>query len=289
MSKFDTPRGAPQEFSLEMREKIEKLHSVTLFIVRHGETRYLERQHVMKTGKWNPDLPDLKPKGEPNLVDTAQYIGKQLDPKTHIVVFFSSPRARTLRSKEIVERQLKGMGFEVFEEDPTEELLRSGGDNSPLVGIDRELKFPVSDPNYFALLEDMQETKGNRLKEFLGAFAAMDKQFVTNMVSNIDKFHGKIPVFIAVTHGEVTHAGINPEEQYRASLLGTAFPDGRRHKLLRGKGMRLDFDLEHPGDFSLELPAEANPAYEKLAQKIHLDPSGVMTKIENKPSQPSVF
>lgn len=261
----------PQEPSLEIHEKSECPRSIQLFIVRHGETRYLERQHVKATGKWNPDLPDLTQKGESDLVDTAKEIGARLDPDQHIIVFFSSPRARTLRSKEVLEDHLRGMGFEVFEQEPVVEILRSGGDKAPLVGSNREVRFTAPDPTYDIVTEDEQETRGERLRQFLSYFAAVDKEALARTIKTSERFHGKIPIFIALTHGEVTHAGINPEDEHSASLLGTAFPDGRRHKLLRGKGMKLEFDLEHPGEFSLELPADANPSHENLVQKLHLN------------------
>lgn len=256
----------------ESREKEPKIDSVVLFVVRHGKTQYLERDNVIRTGKWKPELYDITEEAEKDLDETTENLSKELNPDKHIVVFFSSPRARALRSREQLEQRLREKGFEVLEQDPIVEILRSGGDQSPLVGKDKSLEFEASAPDYDIATEDEQETHGVRFREFLSYFTAIDKDKLVEKIKDPQsEFHGKIPVFVGVTHGEVTHAGINPRDQYEDSFLGRAFPEYKRMKLFRGKAMKLEFNLEKPGDIVLTLPAEMSPRKKEEKKKLHFD------------------
>ncbi len=274
------------EFSPESRERKNELRALTLFVVRHGETEYLERAHVMDTGRWNPGLRDLTIEGEQVVGETAEEIAAQLDPKEHILVFYSSPRARALRSQEILEGRLRAKGFEVLEQDEiTKEILRSGGDAAPLVGEGNIVQYiDGKKPHDWNIEEeDLQATYGVRFREFLGHFSAVDKQKLLESIADPEaEFHGKIPVYIAVTHGEVTHAGINPQDEYEASFLGTAFPEYERMKLLRGKVMKIDFDLEDPGAMTLSLPSLMSPDGIDEAKKLRLDQqTGELSLVED--------
>lgn len=268
-------------------EKLENFHNITLFVVRHGKTDYKEREHVLRTGKWNPDLYDLTREGEQDIDATVEELARQIDPKENIIVFFSSPRARALRSQERLSAGLREKGFEIFDQDPKAEILRSGGDKSPVVGKENAIEFNGPQPgDYDITIEDEQETQGERFRQFLSYFSAIDKKQLVQRMQGDEKFHGKIPVFIAVTHGEVTHAGINPEDQYRNSFLGKAFPEYKRMKLFRGKAMKLDFSLERAGDFTLTLPSEMSPRHQEEVKHLNFDQKkGVVSLVDKEFSE----
>ncbi|HEY4510372.1 MAG TPA: histidine phosphatase family protein [Candidatus Paceibacterota bacterium] len=248
-----------------------------LFVVRHGETNYLERETVKREGKWDPDIWDITPKGERVLLDTASRIAQEIDPDKNIVVFLSSPRARTLSSAKVLEKYFQEHGIEVLEtESPVIEMLRSGSDTSPVVGLDNKVEhgYYAPKPDYSIENEGEEQPQGGRFKKFLSYFASIDKEALLKKISEEGsggKFRGKIPVFVAITHGEITHAGMSPQRVYEGSFLGQTFSEYERLKLQRGRAMKLEFDLDKVGDFSLTIPPETSPKKMAETKRLHFD------------------
>src|SRR3989344_8537492 len=123
-------------------ESFEDISTIRLFVVRHGASEYLERDFVKKMGKWNPEVHDLTPEGEKMVSKSAEDIAKEIDSQKNIVVFLSSPRARALRTMEIIEKNLRSRNIAIYEGgSPVVDMLRSGGDNSPTTGGNNNVKF----------------------------------------------------------------------------------------------------------------------------------------------------
>jgi len=242
----------------ENQEKNNDLSSVTLFVVRHARTNYQEREAVKQTGRWDPTINDITPEGEQELEVTAADIVRQIDPQKEVAIFLSSPRARALSTQRVIERFLADKHINVGER-LVVEALRSGGDNSPITGENNQAinKDGTLYDATFLDEEGSEETRGIRFRNFLSMFATIDKERLAKVIETSSIFKGKKPVFIAITHGEVLHAQGVPNNDYLASFLGQAFPD-RLVKLSRGQAMRLNFDLTHPGDLSLSMPAQLN-------------------------------
>ncbi len=255
------------ESASEYKNNIEQPKSLFVYVVRHGKTDYIERGHVQETGKWNDELDDLTPEGKEGLLKTALRIREDLDPTKHIIIFLSSPRARALRSMDQIADYLKQEGFEIGQQN-TVESLRSGGDKAPLVGKNKELVFPenTTSEGYDISTEDGMESTGVRFRQILSYFSSVDKELLWKKIKSPEEnsFHGKIPVFITVTHGEVMHAGNYTDEEYGKSFIGNLYKGhNERVKLKRGKLLKLEFDLEHPGQAKAYIRRAMSPKGEK--------------------------
>ncbi|MCL5435910.1 MAG: histidine phosphatase family protein [Patescibacteria group bacterium] len=240
-----------------------ELSHLKLYLFRHGKTDYLERRHVKEHKRWAPELDDLTEVGKEKLRERAETVAADLDPKKHIIVFFSSPRARAQSTAREISAVLKEKGFEIFNKPETLEVLRSGGDLSPTVGPNNEI---VPAAGHSAELSDIDnedkdvKTKGVRFKQFLSFFNAVDKTRLSNKIADPESgYHSKIPVFVGVTHGEVVHAGSYSEAEYRDSFLGNLFRnEEERAKLHRGDMLKFEFDLDHPGHATVEVRAKTS-------------------------------
>ncbi|OGM99261.1 MAG: hypothetical protein A2915_02665 [Candidatus Yanofskybacteria bacterium RIFCSPLOWO2_01_FULL_41_34] len=268
--------NSKKEFEkLTTPEKFEAVRFLKVFIVRHGLTEYKERESVKKFGKWNPGIHDITPEGEDELRDTALRIIQEINPKTDIVVFLSSPRARAQSSMRILDDEFRQRGIEIYQESPVlVEMLRSGGDMSPVTGDNNEIKFQDQPQNdYWDIEEEGEEQpQGKRFKKFLSYFASINQTLLAEKIKKTSsRLNGKIPVFVAITHGEVTHAGASPAPVYKKSFLGEVFPDKKRLKLPRGRSMKLVFDLENPGNFSVTIPPETSLSGSSETKNLHFN------------------
>ncbi|MBI2064928.1 MAG: histidine phosphatase family protein [Candidatus Yanofskybacteria bacterium] len=277
------PEQLPSGDESKTREFEKKPSLLRLFVVRHGRSKYLERDSVKRKGEWNPDINDLTPQGEKEVLESAEDIAREIDPQKNIVVFLSSPRARALRTKEIIENHLKGRGVEIYNGgDPVVDMLRSGGDDSPTTGEGNMVKF--SDKrgflNYDIDNEGEEITTGARFKKFLSFFNAIDSDKLLESINRPgNKFHGKMPVFISITHREVLHS--YDREDNKTSFLGEAFPEDPSMRISRGQWMKLDFNLEHPGNLSVTTPSGVDSSHRKETRELHFDEaSGEITTVK---------
>lgn len=267
-----TEKVGPPE-AVPSREALEDVKSIRLFVVRHGRSEYLERESVKKLGKWAPETKDITPEGEAELLKTAERLAGDIDPERDIVVFFSSPRARALRSKEVLEKYFRERGIEIYEgSSPIIEMLRSGGDYSPVTGEGGRVEYrDRSHPRYDVEAEGEEKTEGIRFQNFLSFFNAIARDRLVKLLKEpTNKFHGKVPVFVGIIHGEVVHAG-SSQKDYFASFLGRAFPEHERVRLRRGQAMKIEFDLTRPGDLSLTIPPEMSPMHKAETKQMRFD------------------
>jgi hypothetical protein len=252
------------QFETAERELSEAdLSSVKLYLFRQGKSDYREREYIKNKKRWAPEIDDLTPISKEKVKQQAQIIASELDPTKHIIVFLSSPRARALSTAREIEQVLKNYGFEILLHSNTVEMLRSGGDFSPKVGSDNEI-LNFSEQNWTQTQSNRNpnlHTSGLRFKQFLSYFFAIDKKQLMANIHNPDSgFYNKIPVFIGITHGEVVHAGSGTDDEYRASFLGTLFQHSqKRAKLHSGDMLKFEFDLNHPGRVTVEIPAKTSP------------------------------
>lgn len=273
--------------SKEGRESFKEVSTVRLFVFRHARSEYKERESIKKFGKWAPKIDDITELGKVKLKEVIERVADEIDPSRDIVFVLSSPRARSLRTKELIANGFAERGIEVKEGGgPFVEILRSGGDNAPLVGKENEVIMKdakLSPEEDFSIeLHGVGKTKGARFRQFLSFFSALDKRKLNEKVKDSKSiFHGKRPVFLAITHGEVLHGG-GVSEDYPRSFLGQAFPGVSGVKLPRGEAMKLEFDLNHPGDFSLTIPEEVNPKRREEVAHLHFDSTdGTIARVKD--------
>lgn len=186
-----------------------KPEKIIFYVFRHGHSVYKEelgKGSHQETGEWDQDLVDLTIRGISDITKAAEFVGESIDPDTNIITIFSSPRARTIASAEIIEKSLKNHGIEIMTNNDGSnihiaQILRSGGDYSPLYDV----KTNGDKPNYedskgiseAAYLNRINRSTGLRFKEFLNfMIQTYSSQFPST----------KTPVFVVVTHNEVLSA-----------------------------------------------------------------------------------
>lgn len=226
--------------------------SVDLYVFRHAKSDRKETTERRRTGKWHQAMHDITDEGAEELREHAHRAVMELDAAKQVAIFLSSPRARAMESARIVEEEFRNAGFDTYAfhgDTPMVQMLRSGGDASHRWGTDDTV---IVDPK-----NDGRNT-GKRFRDFLSYFASINQDRFLQMSQ--EKFHGKVPVFISVTHGEVVHGERNSAPSFQDSFFGKMFPEkdflAKGTRLHSGRYVKLSFDLQRPGDVTLQQKTE---------------------------------
>lgn len=261
--------------NLPVPEVLPSTDHLKVFVVRHGQSDYLEREHVKETGHWNPEMDDLNSEGKATVNETAQTMANMIDPEKDIVIFLSSPRARAITTQRLIAACFSAKGIQIDEAMSSKiEALRSGGNDSPVADKQGKVVNPdatIFDPSH---LEDegSEPVSGDRFRETIAFFSSISGSALQEQIKQ-GFFNHKRPVFVVITHGEALHAQGVPFGDYKTSFMGAAFPEHRLVKLPRGKFFMLDFDTNHQASFSVTLPSEISPSHQQIEKKLKIDQS----------------
>lgn len=107
-----------EKLPFEKKESEPKHNVVIADFLRHGTTEYLEASATQEEKEaLKNELPkDLTPKGEQEVKETAKEIVSTINPKTDIVVLWSSPAWRAQGSEDILKELLKDRGISVYKD-----------------------------------------------------------------------------------------------------------------------------------------------------------------------------
>jgi len=103
---------------IEKREGEPSHNVVVVDMLRHGSTEYLQNSmSPEEKAALGDKIPrDLTPKGEAEVLPTAQEIVYDIDPQNDIVVLWGSPAWRAQGSEDIVKEQLAAKGVEAYKD-----------------------------------------------------------------------------------------------------------------------------------------------------------------------------
>ncbi len=144
----------------DIQEKSEGIpSSIKVFLVRHGETRYLEH-----SGQLTEEDIDLTDQGVEQIKASAQKILERIDKEKDIVWVIHSPRKRAKHSADIIKELFKQEGIEVWE-DPKNREEQSRVSSVNLRNDDGSFIHPG---------ENGYEEKWANLLETIGSITAVD-------------------------------------------------------------------------------------------------------------------
>ncbi|MFA6423496.1 MAG: histidine phosphatase family protein [Patescibacteria group bacterium] len=220
-----------------------KSSNLEIYVMRHGKSNYLEQLGVgsyEETKLWDQDMIDMNGAGLEQALKAGEKLKGIIDSSSEVIIF-SSPRARTIGTANIIAKKLKVKNIKIiescgeFKNLHVVQILRSGGDYSPYYDLktnqNREDTENTEDLTGKEVESLKDHSTGLRFDNFL-------RFILKNYASK--NYNPKNPVFIAVTHNEVlesfisrlriikkynSHEGIVPFGRFFKIAYNYQFPD----------------------------------------------------------------